>query len=158
MSKKLTEQERTINRQNAACNLVAKKSIRQAFKDDKDNFYTFDSTYVALRVPQVDANAKLKRLIAAGRINQSLAIKAERHCLSSLRLYDEGKEELEVEEPEYDFEEPESETDEPEIEIEESESESDEPDVEIEESEAEEPEVEILSDSEESPEIEISLD
>jgi len=70
--------------------------FRQAFKDDKDNFYTFDSTYVALRVPQVDANAKLKRLIAAGRINQGLAIKAERHCLSSLRLYDEGKEELEV--------------------------------------------------------------
>ena len=70
--------------------------FRQAFKDDKDNFYTLDSTYVALRVPQVDANAKLKRLIAAGRINQGLAIKAERHCLSSLRLYDEDKEELEV--------------------------------------------------------------
>lgn len=33
MSKKLTEQQRTINRQQAACNRVAKKSIRKAFKE-----------------------------------------------------------------------------------------------------------------------------
>lgn len=70
--------------------------FRQAFKDDKDNFFTLDSTYVALRVPQVDANTKLKKLIAAGRIDQGKAIRAERHCLSALRRYDEGKEQIEV--------------------------------------------------------------
>ena len=30
MSKKLTEQERTINRQNAACNLVAKEALNKS--------------------------------------------------------------------------------------------------------------------------------
>lgn len=68
--------------------------FRQAFKDDKDNFYTIDSTYVALRVPQVDGNARLKRLIAAGRIDQRKAIEAERACLSSLQRYDHGDQDL----------------------------------------------------------------
>jgi hypothetical protein len=65
--------------------------FQQAFKDDTDNYYTLDSTYVAVRVPQVDGNAALKRRIAAGQINQRTALNAERSCLQTLREYDRGK-------------------------------------------------------------------
>lgn len=64
--------------------------FRQAFKDDKDNYYSLDSTYVAIRVPQVDGNAAVKRRIAAGLIDQRQAIDAERHCLELLRRFDRG--------------------------------------------------------------------
>jgi len=64
--------------------------FRQAFKDAKDNYYSFDSTYVAIRVPQVDGNAAVKRRIAAGLISQRHAIEAERRCLELLRSFDRG--------------------------------------------------------------------
>lgn len=62
-------------------------AFQQAFKDDKDNYYTLDRTYVALRVPQVDGNPKLKRAIRAGRVSQDDAIARERRCLDLLRAY-----------------------------------------------------------------------
>jgi len=65
-------------------------AFRQAFKDDKDNFYALDRTYVALRVPQVDGNPKLKAQIRAGRIDQGRAIELERTCLVNLRAYASG--------------------------------------------------------------------
>lgn len=65
-------------------------AFRQAFKDDKDNFYALDRTYVALRVPQVDGNPKLKAQIRAGRIDQRRAMELEQACLSNLRGYASG--------------------------------------------------------------------
>src|ERR1022692_1604893 len=61
--------------------------LLQAFKSDKDNYQTKKGNFVALRVPQVDANAKLKARILAGEINQAAAIKLERGALSALRNY-----------------------------------------------------------------------
>ena len=52
--------------------------FRQAFKDDRDNYYTLDRTWVALRVPQVEGNAKLQRRIRAGDVDQNLARRLER--------------------------------------------------------------------------------
>ena len=51
--------------------------FRQAFKDDRDNYYTLDGTWVALRVPQVEGNAKLQRRVRAGEIDQALARRLE---------------------------------------------------------------------------------
>lgn len=65
-------------------------AFRQAFKDDRDNYHTADRTYTAIRVPQVDGNPKLRKLIHAGRISQPLAIRLERECLGALRDYDAG--------------------------------------------------------------------
>lgn len=65
--------------------------FRQSFKDDKDNYYALDRTYVALRVPQVDGNPKLKGRIRAGEIRQESAITLERRCLHALRRYDNGE-------------------------------------------------------------------
>jgi hypothetical protein len=65
-------------------------AFRQAFKDDKDNYHTPDRTYTALRVPQVDGNAKLKARIQAGQIVQREAFEREQTCLHLLREYDAG--------------------------------------------------------------------
>ena len=64
--------------------------FRQAFKDDHDNYYALDRTYTAVRVPQVDGNAKLKARIRAGRVRQAEARDLEQACLRLLRAYDAG--------------------------------------------------------------------
>ena len=68
--------------------------FRQAFKDDKDNYYTLDTTYVAIKVPQVDGNAALKRRIKSGVVDQRAAIEAERKCLAALRTFDDGRNDI----------------------------------------------------------------
>ncbi|WBB72592.1 tRNA-guanine transglycosylase DpdA [Micromonospora sp. WMMD1128] len=65
--------------------------FRQAFKDDRDNYYALDRTYVALRVPQVDGNAKLKARIRSGEISQGRAMQLERAALARLREFDRGE-------------------------------------------------------------------
>ena len=70
--------------------------FRQAFKDDRDNYYTPDRTYVAIRVPQVGGNAKLKARIGAGEISQGQAIKFERAALDLLRRYDRDEVDLDL--------------------------------------------------------------
>jgi hypothetical protein len=65
--------------------------FRQAFKDDKDNYYWWGRNFAALRVPQVDGNAHLKAAIRAGRVDQDVARRLERRCLDSLRQYETSK-------------------------------------------------------------------
>jgi hypothetical protein len=60
----------------------------QSFKDDRDNYYTADTTYVALRVKQVEGNPDLRKRIASGEIDQRRAIILERTALRRLREYD----------------------------------------------------------------------
>jgi hypothetical protein len=64
--------------------------LRQAFKDDKDNYYTPDRTYCAIRVPQVEGNAKMRGRIVAGAVNQAEARRLERACLDALERFDRG--------------------------------------------------------------------
>ena len=65
--------------------------FRQAFKDADDNFYVLEGAYSALRVPQVDGNASLKRQIRAGNIDQREALRLERECLRTLAAFDLGQ-------------------------------------------------------------------
>lgn len=65
--------------------------LRQAFKDDRDNYYTGRRNYPAIRVPQVDGNAQLKAGIKAGRVNQSRARTLEQLCLRRLNEFDSGE-------------------------------------------------------------------
>ena len=69
--------------------------LLQAFKDDRDNYYTLDRTYTAIRVPQVEGNPKLQRQIRSGRISQDEARRLEKECLFLLRSYSEGVASLE---------------------------------------------------------------
>jgi hypothetical protein len=64
--------------------------FRQAFKDERNNYYIPDGAYVALRVPQVEGNVELRKRIAAGEIDQRVAITRERQALRLLREYDAG--------------------------------------------------------------------
>jgi hypothetical protein len=61
--------------------------FRQAFKDDADNYHTLERNYVAVRIPQVDGNPRLKRLIASGQVDLAVAQQHERACLSLVREY-----------------------------------------------------------------------
>jgi hypothetical protein len=65
--------------------------LRQAFKDLKDNYWTLDRTYSAIRVPQVQANPSLLKKILAGKVNQAEAKRLEKECLKALLLFDGGK-------------------------------------------------------------------
>ena len=64
--------------------------LRQAFKDETDNYYTLDRTYMALRIPQVEGNPRLQKRIRAGRVDQGRAINLERACLAAMREFDDG--------------------------------------------------------------------
>ncbi len=64
--------------------------FRQAFKDETDNYYTLDGSFVALRIPQVDGNTRLRKQVTAGLVDQRSARRLERDCLNGLRRYDTG--------------------------------------------------------------------
>ena len=66
--------------------------FRQAFMDERNNYYFKDTAYTAIRVPQVDGNPTLKRQILAGEVSQMEAKAAEKECLKRLRSFDQGEE------------------------------------------------------------------
>ncbi len=65
--------------------------LKQAFMDDRDNYYTPQRTYIAVRVPQVEKHLKLKKRILAGELDQATALRLERACLAALQAYDRGE-------------------------------------------------------------------
>jgi hypothetical protein len=65
--------------------------LRQAFKDLKDNYYTLERTYSAIRVPQVEANLSLLKRIRSGQVDQQEARRLERESMRALRSFDRGE-------------------------------------------------------------------
>ncbi|ADB29943.1 Queuine/other tRNA-ribosyltransferase [Kribbella flavida DSM 17836] len=65
-------------------------AFRQSFMDDRRNYHSPETDYVAVRVPQVEGNSTLKRNILGGVVSQRDAIRTERECLRRLRRYDSG--------------------------------------------------------------------
>lgn len=61
--------------------------LRQAFMDDHDNYYAADRTYTAVRIPQVEGNAKLQQRIGAGQVNQREARRLEQACMDGATAY-----------------------------------------------------------------------
>jgi hypothetical protein len=62
--------------------------LRQAFKDDKDNYYSPSNlNYTAIRIPQIEANARLMKSIRSGVVPQEWARKLEQECLAAMRAY-----------------------------------------------------------------------
>lgn len=62
--------------------------LRQAFKDDRDNYYAPKRTYTAVRVPQIEGNAKLQKRISSGELSQDRARELERNCLMMMQRLD----------------------------------------------------------------------
>ncbi len=69
--------------------------LRQAFKDDRDNYYTLDRTYTAIRIPQVEGNPRLQRQIRAGQVSHDAARRLEQECLAVFKAFDAGSTSLE---------------------------------------------------------------
>lgn len=65
--------------------------LRQAFKDDRDNYYTMDRTYSAIRVPQIEGNARMRSRIVAGEVAQQDARQLEQGCMEALIRFDAGE-------------------------------------------------------------------
>lgn len=59
----------------------------QAFMDERDNYYTLDGSHVAIRIPQVDGNTRLRQRVNAGEVDQRHARRLERECLAQIRGY-----------------------------------------------------------------------
>ena len=64
--------------------------LKKAFMDDKDNYHTPTHPYTAIRVPQVDGNPQLKKLILSGKVDFATARKLEVACMTGIREYDAG--------------------------------------------------------------------
>jgi hypothetical protein len=78
-----------------AASLDSTSPLRQAFKDDKDNYYTLDRTYVAIRIPQVEGNPSLQRGVASGRISQNEARRLEKAALGAMDDFARDRRQLE---------------------------------------------------------------
>jgi hypothetical protein len=70
--------------------------FRQAFKDDRDNFYAPSRNYVAIRVMQIDRNNKLKQRVLAGELDQNAGRELEQECMRTLIAYDRDECPIEV--------------------------------------------------------------
>lgn len=64
--------------------------LRQAFKDGKDNYYARERNFTAIRVPQIEGNAKLQSRIRSGELSQDRTRGLEKNCLWALREFDRG--------------------------------------------------------------------
>jgi hypothetical protein len=61
--------------------------LLHAFKHDSKNYFSVKDEYAAVRIPQVEGNAKLAMRIRAGEIKQERARRLEKSCLSSVYSY-----------------------------------------------------------------------
>ncbi len=61
--------------------------FRQAFKDERDNYWTLDGKYSAIKIPQVDGNPTMRKLVASGEINQDRAFRLEALAITAVRDY-----------------------------------------------------------------------
>jgi hypothetical protein len=68
--------------------------FRQAFMDDKDNYYTLSGNFVALRIPPSDGNSRLRARIRAGQLDQWMVRRAEENALRTVRAYDRERQTL----------------------------------------------------------------
>jgi len=63
--------------------------LLQAFKHDRDNYYTRAFRYSAIRVPQTEGNVQLAARIRAGQVKQENVRRLEDGCLEALIRYDQ---------------------------------------------------------------------
>ena len=59
--------------------------------DDRENYHTSEKNYIAIRIPQVEANNQLKKLILAGHIDQKTARDLEISCFQGLLDYEKNR-------------------------------------------------------------------
>ena len=70
--------------------------LLQAFKDNRDNYYTAERNYLAVRVPQTEGNRQLQSRIRSGELCQDSVRRLEDRCLQGLKEYELGRLSLEI--------------------------------------------------------------
>lgn len=65
--------------------------LRQAFKDATDNYYSMDTEFTAIRIPQVEGNPTLQKMISSGEVEQEKARRLERAALVAMKRFDAGE-------------------------------------------------------------------
>lgn len=65
--------------------------LRQAFKDDRDNYYWHGRTFTAIRIPQVEGNPALQKGVRAGIVSHDSARRLEKASLEAMRQFSVGK-------------------------------------------------------------------
>jgi hypothetical protein len=70
--------------------------LLQAFKDGRNNYYTLTGAFTAVRIPQVEGNAKLRAAIRSGQVDGQQARRLEQDALTAMRAYDGDKVSLET--------------------------------------------------------------
>jgi queuine tRNA-ribosyltransferase-like protein len=61
--------------------------LRQAFKDAKDNYYSMDAEFTAIRIPQVEGNPSLQKMISSGQVKQERARRLEGSALLAMKRF-----------------------------------------------------------------------
>jgi hypothetical protein len=61
--------------------------LRQAFKDAKDNYYSIDAEFTAIRIPQVEGNPTLQKRISSGQVPQEKARRLEAAALLAMKRF-----------------------------------------------------------------------
>jgi hypothetical protein len=61
--------------------------LRQAFKDETDNYWTLDREYSAVRIPQIQGNPDLQKAILSGKVHQQKARDAEQNALRAMAAF-----------------------------------------------------------------------
>jgi hypothetical protein len=69
--------------------------LRQAFMDDKHNYHTAETAYLAIRVPQVAGNNQVARQVRQGVLSASEAFELEEDALSALVQFDSSRASME---------------------------------------------------------------
>jgi hypothetical protein len=64
--------------------------LKRAFMDSKENYHTLNGHFTAIRVPQVDGNPQLKKLILAGMVDFNVARRLESACMEGILDFDRG--------------------------------------------------------------------
>jgi hypothetical protein len=70
--------------------------LLHAFKHDSKNYFTATTEYAAVRIPQVEGNAKLAASIRAGQVKQEYAIRLEKTCLKQASSFGANNRGLEL--------------------------------------------------------------
>ncbi|MBF0240119.1 MAG: hypothetical protein HQM12_20645 [SAR324 cluster bacterium] len=64
--------------------------LKQAFKEDTDNYYTPHKKFTAIRIPQIQGCLKLHQKILSGMVDPDEAQKREQLCLQTVLKYSQG--------------------------------------------------------------------
>ena len=65
--------------------------LRQAFKDDRDNYYAPDCKYTAIRIPQVEGTPSLQRRSPPAQVSQDEARRLEQASLEAMQALRGGR-------------------------------------------------------------------